>query len=75
MRSYIPTCGCCHEEISPGDAETCPRCGEDLCIGCWDEVGHCGHEEASASHPSIGVLSTMVKRGGNLRNGFSPKKT
>ena len=40
----MKTCGRCKQP--PGRAETCWYCNGDLCVKCWDEVGHCGHEEA-----------------------------
>lgn len=36
-------CGRCHR--ASGD-ELCWFCQRLLCVACWDEVGHCGHEEA-----------------------------
>lgn len=39
-------CGRCNKEITREDAEYCWYCMEYLCGECWEEVGHCGHEEA-----------------------------
>lgn len=30
------------------DAEHCWFCGDDLCLGCWELRGHCGHPMADA---------------------------
>jgi uncharacterized CHY-type Zn-finger protein len=48
--STTTRCGRCKKEISSVDAETCWYCIEDLCPGCWDEYGHCGHPEADKAN-------------------------
>lgn len=43
----IAHCGRCGKEIGPRDsAEVCWFCKGDLCPECWEQHGHCGHEEA-----------------------------
>ena len=44
----IKVCGSCSRVVAPRDAEMCWFCGDDLCIGCWDLKGHCGHAAADA---------------------------
>ena len=45
----VTTCGSCKTVIQPiRDAEICWFCGDDLCIGFWDQRGHCGHPAADA---------------------------
>jgi len=39
-------CGRCEIRVLVKLAESCWYCGSDLCYDCWDEHGHCGHEEA-----------------------------
>jgi len=40
------TCNRCNVEIEDGREEFCCWCTSPLCYECWDEYGHCGHEEA-----------------------------
>ena len=42
------TCGRCKNEIPEDEHEYCWYCKGFLCAKCWDEHGHCGHEEATA---------------------------
>lgn len=44
----VTTCGCCGRVIVREDAEHCWFCGDDLCLGCWELRGHCGHPMADA---------------------------
>lgn len=44
----VTLCGSCKTVIPVRDAEHCWFCGDDLCIGCWDRTGHCGHAAANA---------------------------
>lgn len=39
-------CGHCDKQIYPDDAEGCWYCNADLCVDCWERIGHCGHVEA-----------------------------
>ena len=43
-----PLCGHCHQRIIDHSPESCWWCQDDLCYGCWDRIGHCGHPEAEA---------------------------
>ena len=43
----MTTCGACTHPID-GSPEACFWCGGDLCVACWEDIGHCGHEEAEA---------------------------
>jgi uncharacterized CHY-type Zn-finger protein len=39
-------CGHCKKEIpSDDEREFCWYCQGDLCYGCWEKFGDCGHEE------------------------------
>jgi len=42
----LVNCGRCSEEIDNESAEYCWYCMAYLCGDCWEEIGHCGHEEA-----------------------------
>ena len=42
----IVHCGRCGKEMKRDHAEVCWYCNADLCAGCWEEHGHCGHPEA-----------------------------
>lgn len=42
----VVSCGSCREVVPTRDAEICWFCGDDLCIGCHDVQGHCGHAVA-----------------------------
>jgi hypothetical protein len=43
-------CGRCSISLSEKESETCWWCTGELCYSCWDEYGHCGHEEADRSN-------------------------
>lgn len=69
----VAVCGSCRRAIAPvRDAETCWFCGDDLCIGCWDARGHCGHSAADAINALSGkgpvlqddIDRIMVEHGG-----------
>ena len=40
-----PLCARCALSTDDYD-ETCWYCSAPLCSDCWDDYGHCGHEEA-----------------------------
>lgn len=41
-------CGGCSCGVDKGDEQYCWFCDSVMCFKCWDDVGHCGHEEAVA---------------------------
>lgn len=42
-------CGRCRQPIvTEKERETCWYCLGNLCGGCWDRTGHCGHPEADS---------------------------
>lgn len=45
MITHVP-CGRCKKQVYVLHAESCWYCMADLCIDCWEQVGHCGHTEA-----------------------------
>ena len=48
VKATVTICGACGREIATHDAERCWFCGDDLCLGCWERQGHCGHPVAEA---------------------------
>lgn len=51
--SETAQCGACSKTIPATEAESCWYCQGDLCPSCWDEYGHCGHEEAERFNERI----------------------
>ena len=41
-------CGNCGRDVQPEVAEYCWYCGGPLCGNCWEDTGHCGHQDAFA---------------------------
>lgn len=39
-------CGRCGVKVNADTCEVCWYCHGALCVECWEEQGHCGHEEA-----------------------------
>lgn len=50
------TCGRCKKPVP--DTEICWFCQGDLCGECWEEHGHCGHEEADRFNAASRMLDT-----------------
>lgn len=49
-------CSKCGKPID-GEPEYCWYCESELCIDCWERVGHCGHLEADEVN-RLGVEAT-----------------
>lgn len=62
FRPAAYTCGRCRKEISSEDAETCWFCMGDLCRECWEEHGHCGHEDADRLNRASRMLDAEGRR-------------
>lgn len=42
----VGSCSHCGAHVNVDDAESCWYCQGDLCVDCWERIGHCGHAEA-----------------------------
>ena len=46
----VTVCGRCEDMIPDDDWEICWFCEQELCYKCWDDLGHCGHQEAEVEN-------------------------
>lgn len=61
-------CGHCGKVIDAGNAEVCWYCEADLCVDCWDRIGHCGHVEAHRQNHEAAMVRQPGEPTATVRN-------